>query len=126
FCLPGNPVSSMVCFQQFVPPPLRAFMGHRRLFRRVVTAVLAHEVRHRPGTRTEFIRVTLRQDADGHLHAASTGMQGSGNLRSMAQADGLLIVPENGANLPAGATVQVQMLDGGGFEETSDFMESAS
>jgi molybdopterin molybdotransferase len=101
-------------------------MGHRRVFRRVVTAVLAHEIKHRPGTRAEFVRVTLRQEAGGSLNAASTGMQGSGNLRSMAQADGLLIVPEASGNLSAGATVRVQMLDGGGFTESSGFMENAS
>jgi molybdopterin molybdotransferase len=123
FALPGNPVSSMVCFEQFAGPAIRAFMGHPRPFRRVVAATLAHAVKHQPG-RTEFVRVTLRWGADG-LTAASTGMQSSGNICSMAQADGLLIVPGESKGLPAGAAARVQLLDGG-FETASDFMEPAA
>ncbi|MDR1935349.1 MAG: molybdopterin molybdotransferase MoeA [Candidatus Accumulibacter sp.] len=124
FALPGNPVSSMVCFEQFVGPALRVFMGHPRPFRRVVAATLAHAVRHRPG-RTEFVRVTLRRNADG-LRVASTGMQGSGNICSMALADGLLIVPADSEGLAAGAAARVQLLDGVGFEEASEFMGESS
>ncbi|MDR0576607.1 MAG: molybdopterin molybdotransferase MoeA [Candidatus Accumulibacter sp.] len=124
FALPGNPVSSMVCFEQFVLPALRAFMGHSRLFRRDVTATLAHAVKHKPG-RTEFVRVTLRRGADGGLTASSTGMQSSGNLCSMAQADGLLIVPADCDGLAAGAAARVQLLDGAGFEVASVFAENA-
>jgi molybdopterin molybdotransferase len=58
FGLPGNPVSSMVCFEEFVAPALRRMMGNPRLYRRTVTARLAHPAKMRPG-RTEFIRVQL-------------------------------------------------------------------
>ncbi|MDR2113021.1 MAG: molybdopterin molybdotransferase MoeA [Candidatus Accumulibacter sp.] len=122
FALPGNPVSSMVCFEQFVLPALRAFMGHARLFRRTVTATLTQAVKHRPG-RAEFVRVTLQRDANGRLTAASAGGQGSDNLCSMARADGLLILPEHCAGLAAGATARVQLFDGAGFEVASGFME---
>ena len=122
FGLPGNPVSSMVCFEQFVMPALRAIMGHPRRFRRTVAAVLAHAVKHHPG-RAEFVRVTLQRDASGGLTATSTGAQSSGNLCSMARADGLLIVPQDSAGLAAGAAVQVQLLDGSAFEAASGFME---
>ena len=121
FGLPGNPVSSMVCFEQFVTPALRTFMVNARRFRRTVAATLTHPVRHRTG-RTEFIRVTLQKDAVTGLKATSTGMQSSGNLCSMAQADGLLIVPASVAELPAGAVATVQLLDGG-FEADSVFRD---
>ncbi|MDR1708988.1 MAG: molybdopterin molybdotransferase MoeA [Candidatus Accumulibacter sp.] len=121
FGLPGNPVSSMVCFEQFVLPALRKFMGHARLFRRVVTAVLAHAVKHKPG-RTEFVRARLQRNADGILTAASTGMQSSGNPLSMAEADGLLVVPRASAGLAPGERVQVQLLQAG-FEPESAFMK---
>ena len=123
FALPGNPVSSMVCFELLAGPAIRAFMGHPRPFRRTVAATLAHAVGHRPG-RTEFVRVSLRRDANGDLIAALTGAQGSGNFRSMAQADGLLIVPGKSEGLAAGAVARVQLL-GGGFEARSEFMESS-
>jgi molybdopterin molybdotransferase len=69
--------------------------------------------------------VTLRRNADG-LTAASTGMQSSGNICSMALADGLLIVPADSEGLSAGAAVCVQLLDGAGLEAVSAFREEAS
>ncbi len=115
FGLPGNPVSSMVCFEQFVLPALRRMMGHQRLYRRTVTARLTHQIKHRPG-RSEFIRVTLGRDADGYV-ATSTGAQGSGMLSSMAQADGLLVVEAASEGLAANSSVTVQLLDGSMFQE---------
>ena len=117
FCLPGNPVSSMVCFEQLVAPGLRQLMGHRRLFRRTISARLAHPLTTRPG-RTEFVRVALSRDADGHVLAQSTGNQSSGVLLSMVPADGLLVVPAQADGLPAGAMATVQLLDGTSFAET--------
>ena len=115
FGLPGNPVSSMVCFEQFVAPALRSMMGHARLYRRTIAARLAHKVQHQPG-RTEFIRVVLTRDADGYV-ANSTGAQGSGMLLSMAQADGLMVVPSASTELAAGEQVTVQLLDGTVFQD---------
>ncbi len=117
FCLPGNPVSSMVCFEQFVAPALRNMMGHRRVYRRTISARLAHAVKHRPG-RTELIRVVLSRDASGYL-ATATGSQGSGVLMSMAHADGLLFVPSDSNGLAAGDEAEVQLLDGTVFQEHS-------
>ena len=124
FGLPGNPVSSMVCVEQFVLPALRRMMGHPRLFRRTVAAQLTHPVKHRPG-RTEFIRVTLAPDGKGSLLATSTGSQSSGDLCSMARADALLVVPEASNGMEAGATAQVQLLDGSAYQMTSGLQEKA-
>jgi molybdopterin molybdotransferase len=113
FGLPGNPVSSMVCFEQFVLPALRRMMGCARLHRRTLSARLTHDVKHKP-SRTEFVRVTLHQEGGGYT-ATSTGAQGSGILPSMAKADGLLVVPASSQGLAAGEQVRVQLLDGSGF-----------
>ena len=123
FGLPGNPVSSMCCFEQFVLPALRRMMGHARLFRRTLTARLAHPVRIRPG-RTEFIRVVLERDAAGACLASSTGNQSSGALLSMALADGLLVVPAASSGLAAGEPAVVQLLDGTEFQNEPGFEES--
>jgi molybdopterin molybdotransferase len=122
FCLPGNPVSSMVCFEQFVIPALRRMMGHVRLYRRTVQARLAHAVNMRPG-RTEFIRVVLSRDDDGSYVATSTGTQSSGVSLSMAKADGLLVVPSDSTGLVAGQLVTVQLLDGAVFQDDVGFRE---
>ena len=119
FGLPGNPVSSMVCVEEFVAPALRCMMGNPRLYRRTVTARVAHEVKFRPG-RTEFIRVQLTRDEHGYI-ASATGTQSSGVLLSMARADGLMVVPANSTGLAAGAQVTVQLLDGQAFQEENGF-----
>jgi len=119
FGLPGNPVSSMVCFEQFVLPALRRMMGHSRLFRRTMKARPAHPVKIRPG-RTEFIRVVLECDEanrkPGAYIVSSTGTQSSGALLSMALADALLIVPSTSSGLAAGESAVVQLLDGAEFQ----------
>ena len=126
FGLPGNPVSSMVCFEQFVLPALRRMMGHARLFRRTVAARLLHPVKIRPG-RTEFVRVVLEHQKAGDnaaIYAArSTGNQSSGALISMALADGLLVVPASSSGLAAGETAVVQLLDGTVFQNDPGFAE---
>jgi molybdopterin molybdotransferase len=121
FGLPGNPVSSMVCFEEFVVPALRCMMGHVRLHRRTITARLTHDLKHQPG-RTEFVRVTLAGEKDGYA-ATSTGAQGSGMLLSMARADGLMVVPAESTGLVSGERVTVQLLDGTAFQDDPGFRE---
>ncbi|MDX8406232.1 MAG: molybdopterin molybdotransferase MoeA [Mariprofundus sp.] len=118
FGLPGNPVASMVCFEQFVGPALRSAMGHQKLFLRTVQARLPHEVKG-AGSRTLFIRVTLEKDDGGYV-VSLTGAQGSGVLMSMALAEGLMIVPADSGTLKAGDMVTVQLLQGMNFQTTAD------
>jgi len=108
FGLPGNPVSAMVCFEQFVRPALRSMMGHRDCFRATIDARLAHSLAKKPG-RLNFVRVCLERRGD-EIWASSTGTQSSGALRSMALAQGLLIFPSAAEVLEEGALVQVQVL----------------
>ncbi len=117
FGLPGNPVASMVCFEQFVTPACRAMMGYPRLFRRTIQARLGHAMTDRAG-RAHFVRVTLSQDAQGY-EATSTGAQGSGILLSMAMADGLMLIPAESEGLQAGDTVTVQLLHGTEFQQAA-------
>ncbi|MDP3939075.1 MAG: molybdopterin molybdotransferase MoeA [Deltaproteobacteria bacterium] len=109
FGLPGNPVSCMVSFEQFVRPALLKMMGHHDLFRPVVRARLREALRQKPGRRT-FVRAVVSRDGDS-LSVASTGSQSSGVLLSMLRANGLIIFPEDRAELPEGAEVEVQIID---------------
>jgi molybdopterin molybdotransferase len=109
FGLPGNPVSAMVTFEQFVRPALRRLAGHRALFRPRVEAALGEPLRKAAG-RLHLVRVRLTREA-GRIVATPTGSQSSGVLRSMALAEGLLLFPADATALPAGAPVQVQVLD---------------
>ena len=121
FGLPGNPVSSMVCFEEFVLPCLRQMMGNPRLYRRTVMAHMAHAIKIRPG-RTEFVRVQLTHGDAGYI-ASSTGTQSSGVLLSMAKADALLVIPSDSSGFEAGAQVTVQLLDGAEFQNEIGFRE---
>lgn len=115
FCLPGNPVASMVSFEQVVAPALRRMTGQARLYRRTIQARLTQPLKHRPGN-LEFVRVTLGRDAQGYL-ATPTGSQSSGVLLSMARADGLLVVPKESEWLAAGDIATVQLLDGTAYQD---------
>lgn len=114
FGLPGNPVSSMVCFEEFVVPALRRMTGHTRIHRRTIAARLTHDVKHKH-SRTEFVRVMLSREEGGYA-ATSTGAQGSGILASMSKAEGLLVVPAQSKGMAAGDQVTVQLLDGAEYQ----------
>jgi molybdopterin molybdotransferase len=109
FGLPGNPVSSMVSFEQFVRPSLLKMMGHRRLFRPIIEAILKEDV-HKEPERRHFIRAFVSFESDRYF-VSTTGDQGSGILWSMVKANGLIIIPEGQGTVRAGEKVQVQLLD---------------
>ena len=109
FGLPGNPVSSMISFEQFVRPSLLKTMGLRKLFRPVVEAVLKEDIKKMAGRRY-FIRGSVSFEKDQYL-VSTTGEQGSGILRSMVKANGLIVIPEEQERVRAGEKVKVQLLD---------------
>ena len=114
--LPGNPVSTMVCYELYVRPAVRKMQGHRALHRRTTRVSLAEPVRT-AGRLTHFLRAVVTDD-QGRLTARLTGPQGSGILTSMAKANALLVVPEDTNELPAGAEATAILLgDARGFTD---------
>jgi len=112
--LPGNPVSTMVCYELFVRPAVRKMQGHRDLFRRTVKVVM-DEAAKTPGRLTHFLRGVIREDA-GTLKAKLTGPQGSGILTSMARANALLVIPEGrDAVLPGETVIAILLGDARAF-----------
>ncbi len=107
--LPGNPVSSMVAFEQFARPAILKMQGKTSFKRPEVQAVLAEDVENRGGRRY-FVRARVERDGDRWV-ARTTGPQGSGILMSMALANALLVIPEDRPWARAGETVTAQMLD---------------
>jgi molybdopterin molybdotransferase len=104
--LPGNPVSAMVTFELFARPVIRRMLGHTRLFRRAVPAVLDEPVTI--GAKLmHFLRAITRVRDDGTLAVRLTGPQGSGILTSMSQANALLIVPEDRPRVEAGESLNI-------------------
>ncbi len=109
FGLPGNPVSSMISFEQFVRPSLLKMMGCRQIFRPMVEATLKEEIRKMAGRRY-FVRGSVSLEKDQYV-VTTTGEQGSGILRSMLKANGLIVIPEDREIVRAGERVKVQLLD---------------
>jgi molybdopterin molybdotransferase len=105
--LPGNPVSSMVVFEQYVRPMLLKMQGATSIYREQLTAVSDQEI-SKPAGRLEFMRAAILW-RDGHYHASLTGAQGSGILTSMVRADGLMILPEEAVDIKPGDTVTVEL-----------------
>jgi molybdopterin molybdotransferase len=106
--LPGNPVSALVTFELFVRPLLRAMLGLPGDGRLHLPAVLAERI-PKDHERRAYLRVVLRRGADG-LAAHSAGGQASSQLRPMAAANALLIVPEGEPAGEAGATYDAILL----------------
>jgi len=107
--LPGNPVSSMVTFEQFARPAILKMMGIKNTSKPTIEAVIDNDVKNNDGRRI-YARVVVSK-AGNVYHVCLTGPQGSGILTSMIKANGLAIIPENTNGVKAGDIVQVQMLN---------------
>jgi molybdopterin molybdotransferase len=107
--LPGNPVSSMITFEQFARPAILKMMGKKALAKPTIRAVIEGDIANTDGRRI-FARVMVTRRG-GRYYASLTGPQGSGILTSMTKADGLAVIPETSKEVKAGDMVEVQMLD---------------
>ncbi len=108
FGLPGNPVSCLVAFYEFVRPALRKMMGHQELFLPKVEAILEQDTRNRPG-RTHFARA-VAEYRDGDYYVRLTPDQGSGILTSMTLANCLAILDLDRDFYAAGERITIQLL----------------
>ena len=109
FGLPGNPVSVMVSFEEFVRPAILKMSGFKNLFRPSVKAVLKEGLQKKAGFR-HFLRAVVELK-EGKYYVVTTGEQGSGILKSMVMANGLIVLPEDVTSLMAGDEVTVQLID---------------
>ncbi|HSC94774.1 MAG TPA: gephyrin-like molybdotransferase Glp [Burkholderiales bacterium] len=112
FGLPGNPVSVMVTFYQFVRDALLVLSGRDPVLPLPTFKVPCTSTLKKAPGRTEFQRGILAQDAAGGWSVRVTGEQGSGILRSMAEANCFIILPTEQGNVTPGTLVDVQVLEG--------------
>ena len=112
FGLPGNPVSVMVTFYQFVRDALLRLQGMDPVpLLPTFPATCTARLKKAPG-RTEFQRGILSRAADGTLAVRPTGEQGSGILKSMSEANCFIILGAAVGNVEPGTVVEVQFLEG--------------
>lgn len=109
FGLPGNPVSTMVTFLQFVRPALMKMMGHNKPDTSLkFYAKLEHEIKKSDGKR-HYMR-GIAETKNGSLMVCSTGPQVSNILSSLVKANCLIIIPEDKAFVAAGEEVEIELL----------------
>ena len=111
FGLPGNPVAVMVTFYALVRDALLAMSGATPTPLLALRAASVGAVRKKPG-RTEYQRGFVERAADGGLQVRVSGAQGSGILRSMSEANGLVVLGHEQGNVATGDLVDVWMFDG--------------
>ena len=109
FGLPGNPVAAFVTFKGIVEPCLQQLAGVTPQARPPIRAKLAKDAKKVAG-RTEYLRCTLTRDADNEWIAEISASQGAASLKSLVDADGLVVLPHDAGPLAAGTPVDVIVL----------------
>ena len=110
FSVPGNPVSSMIAFEELIRPALLKMMGHREVFRPQVTARVKGSLQNETN-KTRFLRVKVKKTPDG-LVAESAGDQNTGIISTMIRANAIAVLPAELSELSDGEQVEVQLLNG--------------
>ena len=110
FGLPGNPVAVMVSFYFFAREALLRMMGADAPLP-LLHARSSGAIRKKPG-RTEYQRGILSRGADGEPEVRITGSQGSGILRSMSEANCMVVLHDEQGNVAAGDSVDVLVFEG--------------
>jgi len=108
FSLPGNPVSSMITFEEFVRPALLKMMGKSQVIKPYLKACLKESFNKKPG-RVQFLRVQVVDNGTG-LVASSAGDQNTGILSTMLRANGIAVLPAERGKFEAGEEVCIHLL----------------
>jgi molybdopterin molybdotransferase len=105
FSLPGNPVSTMITFEEFVRPALLRMQGHRQVFRPLFKAILREAVKKKAG-KVQIIRLRLEKE-NGKWYGTSAGNQQTAILRTMVDAQAIAILSADSTSVAAGEHVDV-------------------
>lgn len=119
FGLPGNPSSSMISFEQFVRCSIKKMAGHTYILRPTIKVVTDSNIKKKLGRRY-FMRVKLYRKG-ANVFAGLSGAQGSGMLKTMTRAQGLLVVPEDIGDVAAGTKLEAQLL----YSDEMEYLQSA-
>ncbi|HEX2966181.1 MAG TPA: gephyrin-like molybdotransferase Glp [Syntrophorhabdaceae bacterium] len=108
FGLPGNPVPALICFIEFVRPALLKMMGATKTEKPVVCAIAEEDIRSVAVHHFVRGRFTIK---DGDFFVSSAGNQKPSMLRSMSEANCLIILPETATMIKTGDRVNIQLID---------------
>lgn len=108
FALPGNPVSTMVTFFEFVRPALRRRGGEGEVEAVRLNAVLSEPIQ-KSDSKRHFVRGIMRNEG-GRTSVVPAGLQSSGALSSLVRANCLIVIPEDARLVEAGQIVEIELL----------------
>ena len=108
FSLPGNPVSTLLIFEEFVRPALLKMMGHHTVLRTLYQAILSEPIKKKAG-RLQILRVALQINQDGEMVVCSAGDQNTGILRTLVKAQGVALLAAERDFYPAGEKIAVHL-----------------
>ncbi len=109
FGLPGNPVSSLVCYELYARPAIRRMQGETSVFPPLVKARLEGTLKTKPGI-AYFLRAVLRQDDVGFV-VSSAGMQSSAVVSVLARSNAFILVGEQQETPKPGEIVNVYVME---------------
>jgi molybdopterin molybdotransferase len=109
FSLPGNPVSTMITFEEFVRPALLKMMGHGQVFKPLLKARLLKKLKKKPG-RLQLLRVVVGETPEGDLAISSAGDQNTGILRTLSAAQGIAYLAADSGDYEQGDVVPFHLL----------------
>ena len=107
FGIPGNPVSTMVVFYNFIMPAMLKMQGKKDIFLPEVEAILSENI-VKKDSRKEFIRGIMYEE-NGKIYVKSTGPQGSGILKSMAKGNCFIVVDKDTDFIEKGKKIKVKV-----------------
>jgi molybdopterin molybdotransferase len=103
--LPGNPISTMVCFELFARPLIEALAGMRPRQLAFVHARLKTAIKTKPGLK-RFLPASLSGEFE-HSEVALVSWQGSGDLSAVTRSNCYIVVPPDRERIEAGEFVPV-------------------
>jgi molybdopterin molybdotransferase len=109
FSLPGNPVSTLLTFEEFVRPALLKMMGHRTVLKTLHRATLTEPIKKKAG-RLQILRVAVNIDPDGEMLVSSAGDQNTGILRTLVNAQGIALLAAERDFFAAGEKIDIHLL----------------
>ena len=108
FSLPGNPVSTLLTFEEFVRPALLKMMGHHSVLKTLHRATLTEPIKKKKG-RLQILRVTVRINQDGEMMVSSAGDQNTGILRTLVDAQGVALLAAERDFFAAGEKIDIHL-----------------
>ncbi|MCK4502249.1 MAG: molybdopterin molybdotransferase MoeA [Desulfuromonadales bacterium] len=109
FSLPGNPVATLLTFEEFVRPALLKMMGHNSVFKTLYRATLTEPIKKKKG-RLQILRVSVRINQDGEMVVSSAGDQNTGILRTLVDAQGIALLADDRDFFAAGEKIDIHLL----------------